>query len=128
MLALLAVGLYCYTQYLVVYRVEVEVLPPVLAAEAEAEATIHAYGVGRAGARVPWSTRAIRCELLQGAALVDLRYAADSSAVTIISRGDPGVVELRVFARDWPFPLFVSLSIAPSLAMLPIATRTPRTS
>jgi hypothetical protein len=123
-LTLLAAGLYGYTQYLVTYRVEVEVSPPVLAAEPDAKATIHAYGVGRAGARVPWSTRAIRCELLQGAALVDLRYAADSSAVTIISRGDAGVVELRVFAQDWPFPLFVSLSIEPSLAMLAIATRT----
>jgi hypothetical protein len=70
----------------------------------------------RLGWQVPFSSARLRCVVIEGRGLVALRYANDSTSVSIESLGAPGSVELRVFTPASVFPLSLRLPILPPFA------------
>jgi hypothetical protein len=74
-------------------------------------ARLQVHGVNRLGGVVPFSSPSSRVEIIEGAMLVRLEAAADSSSWTLRSNGQAGTVTLRIFIREWPFPLLAVVHI-----------------
>jgi hypothetical protein len=109
-------GFSAYVYLLLPVRYELQLQPEALPAIPGATVDLRATGVSRCGSAVPWSSQAMRCDILEGGGLVEVGYSVDSTIVTITSLGSQGEVQLRITIPDWPFPLLASLRILPPMA------------
>ena len=116
--ALAAFGMYAWNHYLRPMRFEVEIDRPTLFTGAADTATIRAYGINRAGGRIPFSAPAIRAELLEGKGLGTL-LPGDTDARFVSSGAGEGVVRLRIHAEGWPFPMLAEIRIVAPVALAP---------
>lgn len=119
-LIVLAGGVAAYTSFLVPVRYELSLQPESLPAIPGEKTELRVYGVSRSGSAVPWSGQMLRCDVLDGADLVELSYSDDSTRVTLTAKGTEGLVNLRIRIPDWPFPLLAELRIAAPLACVSI--------
>lgn len=118
LLLAVAAGMFTWTSVLTSIRYEVELHPAQLFAVPGEEAVLSLHGVNRLGGTVPFSETKCRVEITEGASLVTLQADADSVRWTFRTRGGAGTVAMRVFSREWPFPVFAFLRITAPMARL----------
>ncbi|MBL0174275.1 MAG: hypothetical protein IPP94_03240 [Ignavibacteria bacterium] len=112
----LSLGVFLYTSVFTTVQVHAVTQPDALLAVAGSSVELRIEAVNRLGWRVPFAAPRLRCEVLEGAELVTLRSATDSTMVIVESNGIPGSVELRVFTPASLFPLSVRVPVLVPLA------------
>jgi hypothetical protein len=114
--AVVAIGLFLRQQLFMLSRVEVRVEPSQVIAGEAREATVTLVPQGRLGWSIPFRTLRFRCVVEEGAQIVSVRHAADSTVAYLRSSGAPGHVELRITTDAWPWPLMAVFTVERALA------------
>jgi hypothetical protein len=121
---LLAGGLAGWNVFLRVVRYEIDLDRTQLFTGTVDTVRVSAFGVNGRGGRVPFSSPAIRAEIVEGAQHGRL-VEAGTSVLFVSSGMGEGEVLLRVFVEGWPFPMMVPIRIAAPVAMRHMAPSIP---
>jgi hypothetical protein len=102
--------------FLLPVRVEVDASREIVNANDTEPLRLEVRSIGRAGCAVPFRDRRLRCEVAEGAELVRISYAADSTELLLAPTGGEGRIILRIHARCFPLPLLYEVHIGAPLA------------
>ncbi|MBE0643029.1 MAG: hypothetical protein IH600_03020 [Bacteroidetes bacterium] len=115
--AMISAGLYVWSSFLQTVRYEIEIDPPRLYTGSIDTARIDAWAVNRWDGHIPFSRPTISAELIEGRDLGYIMVDESGSMILFISNGSrEGQVALRVFVKDWPFPMLAVIHVAAPIA------------